>query len=133
MLVVKVGCVVMTRSTFLHFFNDENILRILEGSQVITLKDISFRFYHTKINRKKMLVVKVGCVVMTRSTFLHFLNDENILFLLCVILERDCRKRLSSVTSLFTILEWMPLVTPNVSLASHATNIQCLAFSCQNL
>ncbi len=44
--------------------------RILEGSQVITLKDISFRFYHTKINRKKMLVVKVGCVVMTRSTFL---------------------------------------------------------------
>ena len=26
-----------------------------------------------------MLVVKVGCVVMTRSTFLHFFNDENIL------------------------------------------------------
>ena len=37
-----------------------------------------------------MLVVKVGCVVMTRSTFLRFFNAENILFLLCVILERDC-------------------------------------------
>ncbi len=52
--------------------------------------NISFRFYHTKINRKKMLVVKVDCVVITRSTFLRFFNDENILFLLCVILERDC-------------------------------------------
>ena len=37
-----------------------------------------------------MLVVKVGCVVKTRPTFLRFFNDENILFLLCVILERDC-------------------------------------------
>ena len=37
-----------------------------------------------------MLVVKVGCVVITRSTFLRFFYDENILFLLCVILERDC-------------------------------------------
>lgn len=35
--------------------------------------NISFRFYHTKINRKKMLVVKVDCVVITRSTFLRFL------------------------------------------------------------
>ena len=26
----------------------------------------------------------------TRPTFLRFLNDDNILFLLCVILERDC-------------------------------------------
>ena len=26
----------------------------------------------------------------TRPTFLRFFNDENILFLLCVILERDC-------------------------------------------
>lgn len=34
--------------------------------------NISFRFYHTKINRKKMLVVKVDCVVITRSTFLRF-------------------------------------------------------------
>ena len=37
-----------------------------------------------------MLVVKVGCVEKTRPTFLSFFNDENILFLLCVILERDC-------------------------------------------
>ena len=34
--------------------------------------NISFRFYHIKINRKKMLVVKVDCVVITRSTFLRF-------------------------------------------------------------
>lgn len=34
--------------------------------------NISFRFYHTKINRKKMLVVKVDCVVITRSTFFAF-------------------------------------------------------------
>lgn len=43
--------------------------------------NISFRFYHTKINRKKMLVVKVDCVVMTRSTFLRFLGEESTFFL----------------------------------------------------
>ena len=36
-----------------------------------------------------MLVVKVGREDTT-NLFCVFLNDDNILFLLCVILERDC-------------------------------------------
>lgn len=37
-----------------------------------------------------MLVVTGQLSHEARLTFLRFFNDENILFLLCVILERDC-------------------------------------------
>ena len=74
------------------------------------IKDISFRFYHTKINRKKMLVV-IGrlCREDTTDLFAFFWWWKYSLSPMC-----HSWKRLSSVTSLFTILEWMPLATPNV-------------------